>query len=91
MGQVSALSGDVDSYLQRLDGVLAELDATVAGHLWVEPGFAAQARVQLAASRQVVVDLRQRLLRLAEGFEALPRLLPEQDRDVRPPEPMLTA
>ena len=91
MGQVSALSGDVDSYLQRLDGVLAELDATVAGHLWVEPGFAAQARVQLAASREVVVDLRQRLLRLAEGFEALPRLLPEQDRDVRPPEPMLTA
>ncbi len=91
VGQVRALMDEVDIYLARLDGMLAELEVTVAGHLWVEPGFAVQARLQLADSRSVVVDLRQRLHGLAQGFEALPRLAPEQDRDARPPEPMLAA
>ncbi len=75
--QVRELIADLDAYLTRLDAMLADLERVVVPHLWLDPGFAHEARASLHGTRANIVELRRRLDQAEAGFRALPLL--EQD------------
>jgi len=78
---VAARTGQIDELVDRLRGYLDELAARrdeLARHgeqgVWIDPGFADQARVTLAETSVVIESLIVRARLVRDGFAALPRL-----------------
>ena len=59
---------------QVLAAKLASIGDDLAGHLWLDPAFAAPARENLEQSLRVIEDLEGQIRDLQEGFHRLPRL-----------------
>ncbi len=71
--QIDDLRRNVHGYAESLAGHVKSLDEEIRSHLWVAADFAAPARSNLAATKRSVDELRDRVVRLREGFEKLPR------------------
>ena len=81
---VDARVRQIDETLMHMDDYDAELAAELrvfaafeADSLWVEQTFLRRVRSGLESSGARLGDLRARLLAVRDGFEALPRLLPD--------------
>jgi len=66
--------------LAQAEAACRELQQISALHLWMDPDFAAGARVHLEATRDAVVALQARAGALRAGFETLPRLAADDHR-----------
>ena len=73
-GQIDALIGRIARYRAELDERCSELEAWAAQSLWVDQGFVAASRAQLAAVREALEGLEARARATRLGFESLPRL-----------------
>jgi MoxR-like ATPase len=72
--QVRELIADTAAYLARLDAMLEDLERVAVPHLWLGPGFPAEARASLLGTRGNIEALRRRLEQAEAGFLALPLL-----------------
>lgn len=71
--QIDELRHDVEGYSQSLAGHIESLDDEIRSHLWVAADFAGPARANLEVTRRAVDELRERVSRLRDGFDKLPR------------------
>jgi MoxR-like ATPase len=71
--QIDQLRDDVEGYAQSLADHIRTLDDEIRSHLWVAADFAGPARQTLESSKRAVDELRERVVRLREGFDSLPR------------------
>lgn len=71
--QASVVQTDLSHYLSSLDKQLASLQKWMESHLWISPGFAPVALQALQTLRTAHGQLNDRLLKVIEGFKALPR------------------
>jgi MoxR-like ATPase len=75
--QIDELHRDIEDYAQSLASHMQSLDDEIRSHLWVAAEFAGPARANLEVTQRAVDELRNRVVRLREGFDQLPR---EEDR-----------
>lgn len=71
--QVDELLGNVHDYADQLAEHVESLETQIRSHLWVMPDFAGVARATLEQTQRSVGELVERVLRVREGFDKLPR------------------
>ena len=71
--EMDTLMDSVVAYQQMIVARVGELDQVVAGHLWVDHGFAAPAGTNLRHSLEVAGELKVRIEVLRRGFADLSR------------------
>lgn len=91
LGQIDELRKDVQGYGESLAHHMESLDEEIRSHLWVAADFAGPARTNLTETQRTVDELRDRVVRLRDGFEKLPRERefggPVTALSSKPPEP----
>lgn len=90
--QVDELTQRIDDYVRELSATRADLAAYRAQSVWIDEEFARRAGETLSDTVEAVRSLRQRAVRVRDGFESLPRL--PADPGIAPPpiehEPLAT-
>ncbi len=71
--EIRALREQVESYDQKLDMHIASLHSDIREHLWVADDFVAPAAQSLDGTRESVRTLLDRIDKIQQGFEMLPR------------------
>jgi len=69
---VAAVRREIEQYVASARSEASSMDATIRGHVWLDPGFAVPAIRNLQEHRRRATDVLDRLEKARQGFEALP-------------------